>query len=68
MRYLKITWIRIVISLIAGGMAMELIHIIMGEPNREMRSNFSLLFATIIYALLSYYIRVVDWKRSKGED
>ena len=68
MSYLRKTWVRIIISLLSGGLVMELIHISTGDPNREMKSNFSLLIAGIIYAMLSYYIRVSDWKRSKGRD
>ena len=68
MGYLRKTWIRIILSLVGGGLLMEIIHISTGDANREMKFNFSLLFAGVIYALLSYYIRVSDWKRSKGRD
>ena len=44
---------------------MEILHIATGDPDRPMVSNYSILFAVIIYSLLSLYIRITDWKRSK---
>ncbi|MEP6713869.1 MAG: hypothetical protein ABJA37_15690 [Ferruginibacter sp.] len=63
MKYLRKVWVRIIVSLIGGGMMMELLHISTGDPNRPMVSNFSLLFGIIIFALISFYIRLVDWRR-----
>lgn len=57
MQYLKITWIRIVISLFSGGMINELIHISTGDPNRPMTMNLSLLYAFIVYGILTFIIK-----------
>lgn len=56
MKYLKITWIRIVISMFSGGMITELIHISTGDPNRPMTMNLSLLYAFIVYVILTYIV------------
>ena len=68
MEYLRKMWVRVIISLVGGGLLMELIHITTGDPNRPMESNFSFLFAAIIFGLIAFYIRVVDWKKSKDGD
>ncbi len=55
-KLLEKTWIRIVISLVAGGMATEIISISSGDPNRPANSADSyltLVFAIIFYLLLS---------------
>ena len=57
MKYLKIIWIRIIVSLIGGGMATELIHISTGNPNRPMVQNHSLLYGIVIYIILSAIIK-----------
>ncbi len=58
MKYLKKTWIRVLVSLIGGGMATELIHISTGDPNRPMTVNQSLLFAVIIFVILEIIVRI----------
>ena len=68
MKYLRKPWLRIIISLIGGGIIMELLHITTGDPNRPMGANFSLLFGFIVFAAISFYIRLVDWRRSKDMD
>ena len=50
---LRKTWVRIIISLFGGGMASELIHVLTGDPNRPMTTNLSLLYALIIFFILS---------------
>jgi len=57
-----------IISFIGGGIIMELLHITSGDANRHMGANFSLLFGVIIFAGISLYIRLVDWRKSKDED
>jgi hypothetical protein len=59
MKYLKKTWIRVLVSLIGGGMATEIIHISTGDPNRPMTTNPSLLFAVIIFVILEVIVRIV---------
>jgi hypothetical protein len=68
MEYLRKIWIRVIVSLVSGGLLMELFHITTGDPNRPREANFTLLFAAIIFGLIGFYIRVVDWKKSKGGD
>ncbi len=68
MKYLRKPWLRLLISLIGGGMVMELLHITTRDANRPMGANFSLLFGVIIFAAISFYIRLVDWRRSKDMD
>jgi len=68
MKYLRKIWLRIIISLIGGGMVMELLHITTGDANRPMGANFSLLFGLIIFVAISFYIRLADWRRSKEMD
>lgn len=62
MKYLKKIWIRVVVSLIGGGMATELIHISTGDPNRPMTTNPSLLYAVIIFVILSFIVSNADNK------
>ncbi len=54
MIYLKKTWFRIVVSLFAGGMISELIHISTGDPNRPSTGGESYL--VVIIAFISYYL------------
>jgi len=65
MKYLRKPWLRLIISLIGGGMVMELLHITTRDANRIVRPNFSWVLGVIIYAGISFYIRLVDWRRSK---
>ena len=51
-------WLRIILSLFAGGLTAELIHITTGEPNRPMESNLSILYAVVIYIMLTLLVRV----------
>ncbi len=57
MKYLKKTWVRVVVSLFAGGVVSELIHISTGDPNRPMTSNFTILYAFIIYSILTRTVK-----------
>jgi hypothetical protein len=51
-------WVRIILSLFAGGLTAELIHITTGEPNRPMESNLSILYAVVIYIMITVLVRV----------
>lgn len=56
MKYLQKPWIRIIISLIAGGMISEILHISTGDPNRPMGSGSSFIVlgsAFIVYLILT---------------
>jgi hypothetical protein len=59
MVFLSKLWVRIVISLIAGGMTTELIFISTGDITRK-RSvndpNYTLLYAFIIFLLLTVVV------------
>ena len=57
MGYLKKTWIRVVLGLIGGGMVAEIIHISTGDPNRPMTTNLSLLYAIIIFVVLTFFVK-----------
>jgi hypothetical protein len=56
MKYLKKTWIRVILSLIGGGFISEVIHISTGDPNRQRADNNLLIYfgsALIIYLMLT---------------
>ncbi len=57
MHYLTNTWIRVIISLLGGGMLAELIHISTGDPNRPMTMNLSWLYALVVYAMLTWLVK-----------
>jgi len=65
MKYLEKTWIRVIISFVGGGMVMETLHISTGDPNRPMTTNFSLMFAVIIYVLLTLTMTIIRNNRYK---
>jgi hypothetical protein len=49
-------------SLFGGGMITELIHISTGDPNRTRTDNFTLLYALIVYGVLSLVVKGADNK------
>lgn len=57
MKYLRKIWIRVVVSLLGGGMAKEIIHISTGDPNRPMTANLTLLYAAIIFGILTLIVQ-----------
>lgn len=65
MKYLKKTWIRIIISLLVGGFIYELIYILLYTPNEEEPVNLSWLFAVIIYFTLTFMVYKNDQKKNK---
>jgi len=60
MKYLKKNWIRIIVSLFAGSLIVELIHISTGDPNRP-RAEGSIpvmfLLAFIVYGILTLIVK-----------
>lgn len=58
MRRLKTTWIRIVVSLFAGGIIAELITLSTADYTSPQSSNIGLhlLFAVLIYFVLTWYV------------
>lgn len=54
MNLLKKTWFRAIISLFAGGMTQEIIHVSTGNPNRPTTTNLSLVYAVVIYFIITY--------------
>lgn len=57
MNNLKKNWVRVLISLLAGGMTTEIIHISTGDPDRPETTNFTLLYALIIYIILTIIMK-----------
>lgn len=62
MKTIRKPWVQILISLIGGGMITEIIHISTGDPNRPMENNFSILYALIIYGILTMIIKYIDYR------
>ncbi|WP_299160500.1 hypothetical protein [uncultured Tenacibaculum sp.] len=60
MKYLEKRWVRIVLSLVLGGMTTEILHITTGDPNRPMEFNPTLIFALIIFILLSFLAKKLN--------
>jgi hypothetical protein len=60
MKYLRKVWIRILVSLFAGGLMQEIIFLSTGDPTRSRKnegSGVTLVAAVIIYGLLTYLVR-----------
>ena len=56
MKYLQKTWVRIIVSLLAGGIISELIHISTGDPNRPTaigENYLVLIIAVIVFFMLT---------------
>ena len=63
MKYLQSTGVRIVISLFAGGMFAEILHITTGDPNRP-RGNGS-PFIVLGVAFIAYLVLTAVSKKTK---
>jgi hypothetical protein len=63
MKLLRKAWFRIIISVFAGGFVTEIIHISTGDPNRPRTANLSLLYAIIIFGLLTFLAKLPDEKK-----
>lgn len=57
MNILNKLWARIIISLFGGGLTQEILHISTGDPNRPRGMNLTLLYALIIFAVLSWIVK-----------
>jgi hypothetical protein len=62
MNLLRKTWVRVIISLLGGGAVSEIIHISTGDPNRPHTTNLTILYAIIIFGVLTYLIKTTDKK------
>ena len=63
MKYIQKTWIRIIVSLLAGGMISEIVHISSGDPNRPTTNGESYL--VIIFAFITFFILTTLVKKQK---
>jgi hypothetical protein len=57
MKLLQNIWVRIVISLLGGGMTTEIVFLSTGDPTRHRSANdpnFTLIYALIIYLVLTW--------------
>ena len=63
MNYLQKSWVRIVLSLLAGGLITELIHISTGDPNRASTTADS--YSVLIIAFICYFILTSIFNRKK---
>lgn len=68
MKLLRKTWLRIIISLIGGGMTAELLHIYTGDSNRPMEFNPSLVVAVILFIAITFGIYLYDYYKIKSDD
>lgn len=57
MKILNKTWFRVIISLFLGAFIQEIIHISTGDPNRPQGANLTLIYAGIIYLLITLFIK-----------
>lgn len=57
MKYLEKLWVRVLVSLFGGGMLTEIMHISTGDPNRPQTSNPSLLYATLLFVVITIIVR-----------
>jgi len=55
MKYLKQTWIRVVLALVAGGFAAEIIAINSGDPNHRSSPDNSSIYV-LIFGCIAYFI------------
>ena len=66
MKYLEKTWVRIIVSLLAGGIITELIMMSSADPNHtvspDRNSTYALFLGSIIYLVLTAIIS----KRNKN--
>jgi hypothetical protein len=66
MAFLSKIWVRVIISLLAGGMASEIIFLVSGDPTRHRSKddpNFTLLYALIIFLILSAVVHKFGKKK-----
>lgn len=60
MKYLRKIWVRAIISMLFGALTTEIIHIATGDPNRPMGTNFTLIYALIVFLILTFLLRKMD--------
>lgn len=63
MNLLRKNWFLVIISLLAGGLITEIIHLLTGNPTRPWTTNITLLYALIIYGVVVVIVKKTDNKR-----
>ncbi len=53
MQFLRKIWVRIIVSLIGGGVVSEIIHISTGDPNRPTNNSLTIVYSLIIFGVLA---------------
>jgi hypothetical protein len=53
MRHLQKGWVRVLVALLGGSIISELLHISTGNPNRPRAEGFLLLYAILVYIVLT---------------
>lgn len=61
MNFIRKTWVKIIVSLIGGGMTTELFHISTGDPNRTTEFNLTLPVAVLLYFGITIGIYLYDY-------
>ncbi len=59
MQLLRKIWVRIIVSLLLGGMTTEIVFLTTGDPTRHRSvndSNFTFLYAGIIFLVLTFLV------------
>ena len=64
MKYLQKNWIRILVSLLAGGFASEIIHISTGDPDRPTTSGEN--YIVLIFAAFTFFILTIVINKQKN--
>lgn len=63
MKYLEKIWVRAIVSLLAGGMVQEIVHISTGDPNRPETPGISLIF--LITVFVTFFVLSMAVKQKK---
>ncbi len=66
MKHLRKIWVRVLISLFAGGISQEIIFLSTGDPTRSRENEgggITLVVGIIVYILLTIYVKMNTPKR-----
>jgi len=64
---LKKTWVRILVSFIAGGFISETAFILGGDLKRPRGTDFTLLYAVLVYLFITAVFYFTGRKQSKNQ-